>query len=195
MKTQSGDTMHFRMSLFLSALPLAVAGTLVPVQAVVAQAPTAALGKAVKDTQGGAVGTIVRIDGEFLILKTDKHEVRLPATSFTTVDDGLLIAMTQAQVNAAVEQTLAEADAKIVAGASVTGSGGNVVGTIAEVDDQFVTLELTSGAKVRLPRSGIAAGANGPVVGMTSADLEAAAKSANASTAPTETGADNGANQ
>ena len=182
--------MHFRMSLLLSALPLAATGAILPVQPAIAQAAVAALGKPVKDTQGGAVGTIVRIDGDFLILKTDKHEVRLPSSSFTPVDDGLLIAMTQAQVNAAVEQTIAEANAQIVAGANVSGSAGGVVGTIEEVDDQFVTLKLTSGAKVRLPRSGVAAGATGVVVGMTAAELEAAATAA-----PADAGAENGATQ
>jgi preprotein translocase subunit YajC len=88
------------------------------------------------------------------------------------------MAMTQAQVNAAVEETLASADSKITAGAAVTGTGGVVVGTIESVDGEFVTLKLGSGKLVRLPRSGIAPGADGAVIGMSGAELEAAAAAA-----------------
>ncbi len=52
--------------------------------------------------------------------------------------------MTRDQLNAEVEKTLAAATAKIVAGASVTGSQGGNVGTIEAIDDQFVTVKLVS---------------------------------------------------
>ena len=144
-------------------------------------APTAAnfaAGAKVSDTAGGEVGTITSVDGDYVVLKTDKHEVRLPKTSFTAHNGGFIMAMTQAQVNAAVEQSLASAAEKIVVGATVTGSQGAPVGTIDALDEQYATVKLTSGKLVRLPRTGLAPGPNGAVIGMTVAELEAAAGAA-----------------
>ena len=132
-------------------------------------------GAKVSDTAGGDVGTIASVDGDYVILKTDKHEVRLPKTSFTAHNGGFIMAMTQAQVNAAVEQSLASAAEKIVVGATVSGSQGAPLGTIDALDDQFATVKLSSGKLVRLPRSGLAPGPNGAIIGMTVAELEAAA--------------------
>jgi preprotein translocase subunit YajC len=145
-----------------------------------AQAPAdgaaIAAGTAVKDTSGGDVGTVARVDGQFIVVKTDKHEVRLPATSFTPHEGALLFGMTRDQLNAEVERSLAAAAAKIAPGAAVTGTAGAAVGTISAVDEQTVTIKLASGNLVRVPRSGVAPGPNGVVVGATAADLEAAAK-------------------
>jgi preprotein translocase subunit YajC len=141
-------------------------------------APAAAsfsAGAKVSDTAGGEVGTIASVDGDYVILKTDKHEVRLPKTSFTAHNGGFIMAMTRDQVNAAVEQSLASAAEKIVVGATVSGSQGAPVGTIDALDDQYVTVKLSSGKLVRLPRSGLAPGPNGAIIGMTVAELEAAA--------------------
>ena len=145
---------------------------------VAASAQTVAAGAAVKDTSGGTVGTVVKVDGDHYLVKTDRHEVRLPATSFTKVEDGLLFGMTQAQLNAAVDQAKAAAEAKIVAGAPVTGAAGAAVGTIEAVDSAFVTLKLGSGALVRVPRASIGANDAGVFTGATAAELEAAAKAA-----------------
>lgn len=156
---------------------VALAGAASAMQPAVAQ--TASFpGAKVSDTAGGEVGTIAREDGDFVILKTDKHEVRLPKASFTAHNGGFIMAMTQAEVNAAVEKSLADADKTIVAGASVTGSQGAAVGTVEAVDAEHVTVKLSSGKTVKLPRSGVAPGPNGAVIGMTAAELEAAAAAA-----------------
>ncbi len=167
--------MSVRNKLFLSAVSAAIAVAGVSAAPALAQAAKAsfAAGAQVKDTQGGEVGTIVRVDGDHVILKTDRHEVRLPQASFTAVENHFLMAMTRDQLNAEVDKALAAANAKLVAGATVTGSGGSTVGTISEIDDQFVTIKMTSGSLVRLPRSGIAAGPNGGVIGMSAEQLQA----------------------
>jgi len=136
------------------------------------------VGAVVKDTKGGEVGTITRVEGDQLLLKTDKHEVRLPVSSFTATDSAALFGMTRDQLNAEIEKALAAANAQIVAGATVKGANGAAVGTIAAVDAEFVTLKLASGASVRLPRNAVAAGAGGPVTSLTGDQLEAAAKGA-----------------
>lgn len=171
--------MSISKRLILSALPLALAAGTAGVHPAAAQDAGAkagiAAGAKVTDAGGGDVGTISKVDGQFVILKTDKHEVRLPVTSFRAHNGSFLFGMTRDQLNAEVEKTLAAASAKMVAGASVTGSQGGNVGTIEAIDDQFVTVSLTSGKKVRLPRTAVAPGPNGAVIGMTVSELEAAA--------------------
>ena len=157
-------------------LNLAVGLALASVSIPAAAAVTA--GAVVKDTSGGEVGTIVKVEGDQLVLKTDRHEVNLPVSSFTATADGALFAMTRDQLNAEVDKAEAAAAAQIVAGASVKGAAGVTVGTIEAVDAQFVTLKLTSGKSIRLPRSAIGGGPNGPVIGLTAEQIEAAAKSA-----------------
>jgi preprotein translocase subunit YajC len=170
--------MKVRNKLILIGLA-ASAAALQPAAAQTASATASfSAGAKVSDTAGGDVGTISSVDGDYVILKTDKHEVRLPKTSFTAHEGGFIMAMTRDQVNAAVEQSLASAAEKIVVGATVTGSQGSTVGTIDALDDQFVTVKLSSGKLVRLPRTGLAPGPNGAVIGMTVAELEAAAGAA-----------------
>ena len=111
-----------------------------------------------------------------MVLRTNKHEVQLPRASFTPHEGAFLIAMTQDELNAEVEKTLAKSDKKMAPGAAVTGSQGSPVGTIEAIDDQHVTLKLTSGKLVKLPKSGIAPGPNGAVIGMSATELEAAAE-------------------
>ena len=65
------------------------------------------------------------------------------------------------------------AEASLAVGAPVKGTGGAAIGTIESIDAEFVTLKLTSGKSVRIPRSGIAGSAQGAVVGLTVADLQA----------------------
>ena len=151
-----------------------------------AQAPTAApaaasaatVGMAVRDTNGGEVGTVTKVEPGFVVVKTDKHEVRLPAASFTPHQGALLFGMTRDQLNAETEKALAAAAAKIAPGAAVSDSAGVAVGTLSAVDADFVTVKLTSGAEVRVPRAGVAPSPNGVVVGTTRAQLEAAANAA-----------------
>jgi preprotein translocase subunit YajC len=161
-------------TIFLASLCL---GLTLPAAAQ-AQAPSAAIsvGMTVKDTNGGEVGTVTKVETGYLTVKTDKHEVRLPTTSFTPHEGALLFGMTRDQLNAATEQALAAAAAKIAPGAAVSDPQGGAVGTITAVDPQWVTVKLASGTEVRLPRSAVAPGASGVVVGSTAAQLEAAAK-------------------
>ena len=150
----------------IAAVSLALAAPAAPALA-------QAAGTQVVDTGGGAVGTVVRADGENIVIKTDKHEVALPKSSFTPHEGKLLFGMTQAQLNAATEKSLAEAAAAIAPGATVKGSGGAVLGTIDAVDTEFVTIKLQSGTMVRIPRSGVAAGNGEVVIGLTEQELEA----------------------
>ena len=155
----------------LATASLAFAAMAFAVPLAPAHAQTA--GMQVVDTTGGAVGTVVSVSGDNVVIKTDRHQVALPKTSFTAHEGKLLFGMTQAQLNAATEKSLAEAAAAIAPGATVKGSGGAVLGTIDAVDTEFVTINLQSGNLVRIPRSGVAAGNGDVVIGLTAEELEA----------------------
>jgi preprotein translocase subunit YajC len=130
-------------------------------------------GMAVVDTHGGAVGSVVSVNGDTLIINTGKHQAAVGTASVTPYKGKLLIGMTQAELNAATEKGLAQAAAQITPGATVKGTGGAVLGTIESLDTEIATLKLATGESIRIPRSGIAAGADGVVVGLTLEQLKA----------------------
>ena len=171
--------MTIRNLLFASVIALsAAAAAPVLAQAAPAAAGTITAGAQVLDAQGAAVGTVQSVEGGNVVLKTDKYQAAFPATSFTKTDKGYLFGMTQAEVNAAVEQAQAQAAQTMVVGATVKGSAGAPVGTIEAIDAEFVTLKLTSGKSVRLARAAVAATPDGPIIGVTAAELETQAAAA-----------------
>lgn len=163
----------------LAAAPLAISPSYAATTAEVRP------GMQVVDPSGGAVGTVTAVKGPNLILKTDKHELQLPLTSFTASDGKLLFGMTAAQLNAEADKQMAAANANVAVGAQVFGSAGTAVGQIDALDDQTVTIKLASGALVRVPRTGVAGSANGAVIGVTAEQLnQLAAQSAAPAPAP-----------
>lgn len=140
-----------------------------------APATTIAPGMQVVDVAGNAVGTVQSIRGQELILKTDRHEVRLPLGSFTPDKGRLVFGMTREALNQATDAMLAKA---LLPGAAVHGKNGALIGHIEEIDDQYVTVELQSGEVIRLPRSAVGPGRKGAVLGITTAELEQMVKQA-----------------
>jgi len=132
-------------------------------------------GTPVIDPSGNPVGTISSVGPNFVVLKTDRHEVRLSKDSFAFRPKGLTFSMTKEQLNAQVEQSVANLDQMLAPGAVVHDRQRGTVGTIELVEGDLVTLTLPNGAKVRLPKSGFAPGPSGAVIGMTAAQLEAQA--------------------
>lgn len=186
---------HIRSAFLLLATGLAVAvgqpaaaQTITPpATAPATTAAPATVGMMVKDVAGGAVGSVTAVADGFVTVKTDKHDVKLPAASFTAANGGLLYGMTQAQLNADVEKQLAEAQAQFKTGATVRGSAGEEVGTVTALDAESVTVKTVVGKTVRLPRSGVAPGTTGLAIGMTAAQLDAAAGPATATATTTKT--------
>lgn len=149
-------------------------------------------GAKVLGPQGGEVGTVASVDGDMVILRTDRHEIQLPASSFTVTDDGLLFAMTREQVNAQVDQMLAQADAVITVGALVRDRDGAIVGPIEQVDADAVVVKVGE-TLVRLPKPAVAPGPQGPVVGVTVAEIRAQTGAAAEASTEGSTGAATGA--
>ena len=157
---------NFACAAAIAAAPLGLA------PAFAATAAEVTPGMQVVDPAGGTVGTVTGIKGELLILKTDKHEVQLPLTSFTAHEGKLMFAMTAAQLNAETEKALAAASAAVAVGANVYGSEGALAGTIESLDEALVTIKLSGGEMVRLPRAGVGGDANGARLGVTAAELK-----------------------
>ena len=155
--------------LFVAA-PVVAQGQTMTVTPVAQIAP----GMQVTDTSGAAVGTVKAIQGTNLVIQTDKHEALLPRTSFSVSKGKLLFGMTQAQLDAQIEKSLAASNAAIRAGATVKGTGGTPVGTIDSVADGKVTVTLQDGKKIAVPQEGFRGNADGTVtIGYSAAQLEA----------------------
>lgn len=140
-----------------------------------------AVGRTVTDTSGGEVGTITAVNGDNVTLRTDRHEIALPASSLTATDQAVLIGLTRDQLNTQVDQMLAQQQAAFVVGAMVRDSQGAEVGPVQALDAETVTIQLGE-QQVRLPRNAVAAGPNGLLIGGTVADLRAQIASAPAAT-------------
>jgi hypothetical protein len=179
--------MQFSKSLLAGAIAFAAFGTSMAVAQSTTAAPAAkvTVGATVSDPAGNPVGTIEQVTGDLAVLSTGAHKVSLPLTSFGVGEKGPIIAMTRAEVDAAAagaaQSSKAEAAAQITQGATVTDTSGGTVGTIEKVEGDFATI-ATPNSKVRLPISAFGKGATGPVIALSAAELEAAAKSAAAPT-------------
>ena len=142
--------------------------------ALAAPAAAESVGMQIVDTTGAPVGTVTAIQGDNLLVKTDKHEALLPKASFTLHDGKLLFGLTQAQLDSKIEESAAASQKAIVAGATVNGTGGAAVGKIEAVDNDKVTIALTSGKKIQVPSSGLRGNADGTVaIGYTAEQLDA----------------------
>ena len=155
------------------------ASTAVPLAKVapVPVATTPGIGMMVVDAQGGPVGTITGLAADTVTVKTAKYQAQLPRTSLTISEGKALIGMTQAELDASVEKTLLTMSAGLKAGAAVKARGGENVGTIEAIDAQTVTIALSGGQRINIPRWGIVAHPEGGgIIGLTAAELEAQVK-------------------
>ena len=158
----------------LKALAISLALAL-PLAPAAAQATAGfAVGMQVTDVNGGRVGTVTGIQGENLMIRTDRHDALLPKASFTPAEGKLLFGMTAAELNAEIDNSLASAAASVVVGATVKGTAGTAVGTLEALDAETATIKLASGKSIRVQRSGIRGDADGSVlIGLTAEQMEA----------------------
>ena len=76
-----------------------------------------AVGASVSDAQGGAVGTIASVDGGNATIDTGSAKAAVPVSSFAQGQNGLVLGMTKAQLEAAVAKAKpAEIQEKMIAG-------------------------------------------------------------------------------
>lgn len=136
---------------------------------------------------GGAVGSVIAVKGDSLVLKTTKHEVQLPMSAFTADKGKLLFGLTAAQLDAQADQQAAANSQAVAVGATVFGSDGTQAGTIEAIEDPLVTIKLADGQSVRVQRSGLAPNGQGVVIGVTTAKLNAMAAESTAQAAAPQT--------
>lgn len=67
-------------------------------------------GATIRGTQGGILGTITKRDGEFVMVKSDAGEARIPAAGLMLQADGLHFGMSAAEFSDAVKASPAAAD-------------------------------------------------------------------------------------
>lgn len=169
------------------ACAFAAAALAIPAAVQAADAPVkVTVGAVVSDTSGNPVGTIEQVSGDLAVLSTGTSKVSLPLSSFGAGPKGPVIAMSKAEVDAAASGAQAAAKSELLAqlskGAAVSDTAGAKVGTVEAVEGDYATI-ATANSKVRLPLSAFAKGAHGPVIAMSAAELDAAAKSAAPATA------------
>ena len=151
-------------------------------------APTAApggvvtAGATVHDTAGAEVGRVESVTNGVVVVDTGTNKVGVPAASFAVTEKGPVLGMTKIQLDAAAAQAAAASAAALKAqltpGATVYGSAGASLGTVKEVDSQFVTVNAAKGP-VKLPIAAFSKGSNGPMLAMTASELDQALAAAN----------------
>lgn len=163
--------MTARTKIILSSFSLAIAAAMAPAAPALAQT-SIGVGAQVKDVSGGTVGTITSVEGDSVILRTDRHDARLAAESFAVTEGGLVLGMTQAELNAEIDKAEGDLARMVAPGAAIRDTAGAMVGTIETVEGDLATVKLPN-VSVQLPVSAFAAGEQGLVIGMTVAEIEA----------------------
>jgi preprotein translocase subunit YajC len=135
----------------IAALLLSVAAVPAVAQAQDAAKPTIGAGAMIYGPQGGEVGTVEKVQGDMVVVKTDKHSATLPKGAIGTIEKGLAIGFTREQLNQAVEAAAAQAKqqlvARLVPGAAVSTSDGQPLGVIKSVDEEGnITIDREAGA-------------------------------------------------
>ncbi len=146
-----------------------------------------AVGATVYSTGGEAIGTVKAITAEGVVVSTGSNEVTIPPGSFGTGANGPVLAATRADIDnaatAATAQRRASVEKLLIAGTSIRGAAGSVVGTIKARDGDFATV-TTPGGDVRLPLAAFVAGSDGLRIGLTADQFDAAIAAAKAAQPP-----------
>lgn len=178
--------MKLRFALFASALiaapclsPALAQEATTPAASTPAASANVTTGAAVMDTKGGTVGTVASVNGNLAVVDTGTVKASMPTSAFAQTDKGLVISMTKTELEAAAKNASQSSAAELAAlmkpGAAVADSNGGAVGKVDSVDASTVVVAAGS-SKFRLPKTAFGKGPNGLMIGMTLAQLEAAAK-------------------
>lgn len=167
------------LALAVSMLP-AMASAQAPASAASQSAAgTVTIGMPVVDATGGAVGTVTAIAPDGVSVKTDKHMAVIPRSGVIVNKDKAVIGMTRVELNTQIEKAIAAAPKlELVVGGTVKGSAGTSIGTLDAVSADSVTIKLTDGKLIAIPRTSIAAVAGGGgQIALTAAQLDAMVQS------------------
>lgn len=179
-----------------AAVPLALLATPAAAQDQAASAPapaaapataTVEVGATVYDASGAEVGKVKSVAAPNFVIDTGTNTATLALTALGTGPKGPVLGLTKAELDAAATKAAAEASAAlaslIVADAPVHASDGTtVLGKIAEVTETDFVLD-TGKTKVKLPKTSVAKGNAGLMIGMTAQEFADATASAGKPTA------------
>lgn len=148
-------------------------------------AATPAVGTVVYDAAGAEVGKIKSVNAPNFVIDTGKNTATLALTALGTGPKGPVLGMTKVELDAAAEKAAAAAKADtaaaIVVDAPVYASDGTTqLGKVAEVTDTEFVLDAGT-VRVKLPKTSVAKGASGLMIGMTAQAFADATKSADQS--------------
>lgn len=158
-------------------------------------------GTIVYDSAGQEIGPIASIEGANVVVTVGDRPAALPSTSFMQTPKGPAITITLAQLNAALDQQAAAADAQLSSalqpGADIKGVNGSaVVGKVKSADADGVVVATAQG-DVRLPRKAFFVAAHGLATSFTAEQFAAAVAEAKGGDAaqPEAVAADAGAGE
>lgn len=185
---------------FITALSLTLAAT--AGTAALAQTPPAAAaikfdtGAIVHDSEGKEIGPIASSDGTNVVVTMDGKPAALPANAFQQTEKGLAITITREQLDAALSQQAADANATLEAafkpGAEIRGVGGKtVVGTVKLADAEGVVVTTPKG-EARVPRKAFFLSDVGLQTSFTAEQFAQAVAEVSAAPATTSSEADTG---
>lgn len=162
------------LALALSMLPAMASAQAPSPAAPPAAAGMVTIGMPVVDARGGAVGTVTALAADGVTVKTDKHLAVIPRSGVIVNKDKAVIGMTQVELNAQIEKAIAAAPMpELAVGGTVKGSAGTSIGTLEVVSADSVTIKLTDGKLIAIPRTSIAAVAGGGGrIALTAAQLD-----------------------
>lgn len=120
-----------------------------------ASAATVATGTTIYGSDGAAIGTVARAEGDIVLVDVDGRAVPVPANAIATGESGATINITKTALVAQFDQQMAafeaKLDAALTAGAAVQTADGQALGTIRETSTEAVVVEGTDGP-LTLPR-------------------------------------------
>lgn len=159
----------------LLAAPTVVIAKTAPAPAAVT-GPKVGLAVVGKDNQNA--GTVAEVRADAIVIDTGTNKVPVPVAAVGVNPKGLWIGMTRAELDAAYAASTTQAQsnfaAQLAPGKTVNGLNGAVLGTIKQVEGEFVDLTTARG-DVRLPKSGFGPGPGGVIqLGLTQEQLFAA---------------------
>ena len=144
--------------LFAAAFAIGMASPVVAQDAAApsgTQSVTVAAGTTIYGSDGAAIGTVSRTEGDLILLDVDQRAIPIPRNAVTSGENGATINITKTALAAQFDQQVAafeaKLDAALTAGAAVQTADGQALGTIQEASSKAVLVESPDG-QLTLPR-------------------------------------------
>lgn len=104
------------------------------------------VGATIYGNDGNAVGTVAEVNEQVVVIDTGKHKAPVPVGMVLDGEKGKSVNATKAQIDAMMDERIAEANAKrdaaLVEGAAVVTVGGRDAGKLGKVDLAADSVEL-----------------------------------------------------